>query len=65
MCNLKNIEIVFFISFSVGLIIKKLYLNEKRIYNLENCILMLENDINDINDIIYDITKNKSKYKNN
>jgi hypothetical protein len=52
MCYIKDNISVFFISFSTGLIIGRIYLNEKRIYNLEKSIFILENKIDDLIDVI-------------
>ena len=51
MCHLKDSIALFFISFSTGLVIGRLYLNERRIFNLEKNIFILENKIEDLKEI--------------
>jgi len=52
MCYLKDIGSLFLIAFSTGLIIGKIYSNEKRIYSLERNIFVLENKVEDLIDEI-------------
>lgn len=51
MCHLKDSIYLFVISFSTGLVIGRLYLNERRIFKLEKNIFVLENKIEDLIDI--------------
>ena len=50
MFDLKDTIPLFFISFSVGITIGRIYLNEKRIYNFERNIFILENKVDDLRD---------------
>jgi hypothetical protein len=52
MCHIKDTISIFLISFFIGLIIGRIYLNEKRIFNLEKSIFVLENKIDDLIDVI-------------
>lgn len=48
MCHLKESIALFFISFSTGFVIGRLYLNERRISKLEKNIFILDNKIKDL-----------------
>lgn len=51
MCYIKDTIPIFLITFSTGLIIVKLYLNEKRIYKAEKNVFILENRLDDLKDV--------------
>lgn len=51
MCYIKDTIPIFLITFSTGLIIVKLYLNEKKIYKVEKNVFILENRLDDLKDV--------------